>query len=113
MNEVVPKALGLLSTEGYRLKVVHQSGERTGEVKSLYKDSELMEVKPFIKDMVSTYRDTDVALTRAGASTCTEIALMGVPALMVPFPYATDDHQTLNARELEKVDGINCSTRKK
>ena len=108
LNQAVPAALRLLKEEGHALKVVHQSGERNfDEVEKTYKDSGLnVEVKAFIKDMVSTYRQSDIALTRAGASTCTEIALMGVPTIMVPFPYATDDHQTLNARELEKVDGI-------
>jgi UDP-N-acetylglucosamine--N-acetylmuramyl-(pentapeptide) pyrophosphoryl-undecaprenol N-acetylglucosamine transferase len=108
LNQVVPKALKILREGGATFTGVHQCGERDlSEVQKTYKDSGLnVEVKAFIKDMVDTYLHTDIALTRAGASTCTEVALMGVPTIMVPFPFATDDHQTLNARELEKVQGV-------
>jgi UDP-N-acetylglucosamine--N-acetylmuramyl-(pentapeptide) pyrophosphoryl-undecaprenol N-acetylglucosamine transferase len=51
------------------------------------------------------YRACDLALSRAGASTITELSLYGVPALFIPFPYAIRDHQYYNAKEIEGLGG--------
>ncbi|MHB1352444.1 MAG: UDP-N-acetylglucosamine--N-acetylmuramyl-(pentapeptide) pyrophosphoryl-undecaprenol N-acetylglucosamine transferase, partial [Thiobacillus sp.] len=51
----------------------------------------------YIEDMAAAYRDCDFAICRAGAMTVAELACAGVPALLVPFPFAVDDHQTGNA----------------
>tara|TARA_B100000683_G_scaffold277433_1_gene335958 strand:- start:396 stop:1511 length:1116 start_codon:yes stop_codon:yes gene_type:complete len=114
LNETVPRAVALLEEEGVALSVLHQCGERDHEdVEKAYKDVRLeIEVKAFIKDMLWAYGRSDVAITRAGASTCTEVALMGIPSIMVPFPFATDDHQTLNAKELENAGGIKIIAQK-
>ncbi|MHB8982828.1 glycosyltransferase, partial [Thiobacillus sp.] len=55
------------------------------------------EVRDYIEDMAAAYRDCDFAICRAGAMTVAELACAGVPALLVPFPFAVDDHQTGNA----------------
>ena len=55
---------------------------------------------PFIKDMSEPYAWCDLVLCRAGATWLAELAAVGCPALLVPFPHATDDHQTHNARSL-------------
>jgi UDP-N-acetylglucosamine--N-acetylmuramyl-(pentapeptide) pyrophosphoryl-undecaprenol N-acetylglucosamine transferase len=57
-------------------------------------------VFPFINDMVSAYCASDVAVSRAGASTLAELAAVGLPAILVPYPHATDQHQEMNARAL-------------
>lgn len=57
-------------------------------------------VAPFCHDMAEAYAAADLALARSGASTLTELAWFGLPSLLVPYPFAADDHQTLNAREL-------------
>jgi UDP-N-acetylglucosamine--N-acetylmuramyl-(pentapeptide) pyrophosphoryl-undecaprenol N-acetylglucosamine transferase len=59
------------------------------------------EVLSFVTDMPARYRWADLALCRAGALTVAELALAGLPALLVPYPFAADDHQRANARELE------------
>jgi UDP-N-acetylglucosamine--N-acetylmuramyl-(pentapeptide) pyrophosphoryl-undecaprenol N-acetylglucosamine transferase len=58
------------------------------------------ELTPFIEDTAVAFAKADVVLCRAGASTVTELAAVGVAALLVPFPYAVDDHQTANANFL-------------
>jgi UDP-N-acetylglucosamine--N-acetylmuramyl-(pentapeptide) pyrophosphoryl-undecaprenol N-acetylglucosamine transferase len=57
-------------------------------------------VEPFIEDMAAAYAWADVVICRAGALTVAELAVVGVASILVPFPHATDDHQTGNARFL-------------
>ena len=57
-------------------------------------------VLPFCHDMPAAYASADLAVARAGASTLSELALCGVPAVLVPYPFAADDHQTANARAM-------------
>ena len=55
------------------------------------------QVSSFITDMAAAYREADLVVSRAGATTLAELAVLGKPAILVPFPYAADDHQTTNA----------------
>jgi UDP-N-acetylglucosamine--N-acetylmuramyl-(pentapeptide) pyrophosphoryl-undecaprenol N-acetylglucosamine transferase len=64
-----------------------------------------VDVFPFIEDMVTACAAADLIVSRAGASTAAEIAVLGKPAVLVPYPYATDNHQEQNARALEAVGG--------
>ncbi|HMQ11826.1 MAG TPA: glycosyltransferase, partial [Candidatus Competibacter phosphatis] len=57
---------------------------------------------PFIEDMAAAYGWADLVLCRAGALTVAELAAAGIGAILVPFPFAVDDHQTANARFLEQ-----------
>jgi len=75
------------------LQAYKQAGINTDEIK----------VSAFIDDMAQAYAWADVVLCRAGASTVSEIAAVGVPAVFVPFPHAVDDHQTENALILQKL----------
>jgi UDP-N-acetylglucosamine--N-acetylmuramyl-(pentapeptide) pyrophosphoryl-undecaprenol N-acetylglucosamine transferase len=59
------------------------------------------QVSPFIDDMAAAYRDADLVVCRAGATSIAELTVCGRPAILVPFPGATDDHQTANAKALE------------
>jgi UDP-N-acetylglucosamine--N-acetylmuramyl-(pentapeptide) pyrophosphoryl-undecaprenol N-acetylglucosamine transferase len=59
-------------------------------------------VTPFIEDMFEAYAITDFAVCRAGAMTLSELAAAGVPAILVPYPYAAADHQVKNAQALEE-----------
>lgn len=101
LNEVVPQALALIHPQA-RPVVRHQAGVNNIEaLKAGYAAAKVeAECIAFIRDMAEAYAWADVVLCRAGASTVSELAVAGVPAGMVPYPHAVDDHQTLNAHLL-------------
>ncbi|MEQ1598231.1 MAG: undecaprenyldiphospho-muramoylpentapeptide beta-N-acetylglucosaminyltransferase [Methylotenera sp.] len=100
LNEVLPKALANLPNETY--EVVHQAGEKhIGALQANYHAaSRAAETKAFINNMSEMYAWADVVICRAGALTVAELACVGVASVLVPFPYAVDDHQTYNAKYL-------------
>ena len=104
LNEVVPAALAQLPQEE-RPEVWHQTGRRNlDEANSHYKQKQVSgRVDAFIDDMAEAYAWADLVLCRAGALTVSELAAAGVASLLIPFPYAVDDHQTANARYLSDV----------
>ncbi len=106
LNDVVPQALALVPPE-QRPQVIHQSGvSQINALRANYERAGIgAELTPFIDDMASAFADADLVICRAGASTVTEIAAIGVAALFVPFPSAVDDHQTRNARFLVERGG--------
>lgn len=101
LNRIVPQALALIPT-AQRPMVLHQSGEKQiDELRANYAAAGVLaEYTPFIEDTASAYANADLVIGRAGASTVTELAAVGVASLLVPFPAAVDDHQTHNARFL-------------
>lgn len=105
LNEAVPAALARLD-RGLRPEVWHQSGERSlAAAGEAYRAHALeARVVPFIDDMAAAYGWADLAIARAGALTVAELAAAGLPAVLVPFPFAVDDHQTANARALVERD---------
>jgi UDP-N-acetylglucosamine--N-acetylmuramyl-(pentapeptide) pyrophosphoryl-undecaprenol N-acetylglucosamine transferase len=101
LNEVVPQALAALPAEA-RPEVWHQAGKRNIDTaQANYAEQGVdARVEPFIEDMAAAYAWADVVLCRAGAMTVAEVAAAGVPSILVPYPFAVDDHQTANARYL-------------
>lgn len=101
LNEAVPKALALLPATD-RPGVVHQSGERNLDaLRANYAAAGVEgELVAFIDDMAARYAEADLVICRAGALTVSELAAAGMASLLVPFPFAVDDHQTANARFL-------------
>lgn len=101
LNKQVPRALALMSEES-RPDVVHQSGEKhLQKLRENYaKAGVSAKTVAFIEDMAGELAKADVVVCRAGASTVTEIAAVGVGAIFVPYPHAVDDHQTVNAMYL-------------
>jgi len=97
LNEVVPQALARLP-EAARPQVRHQAGTATLErAHEAYREAGVAaDVHEFIDDMAEAYAWSDLAICRSGALTVSELAAAGVPAVLVPFPAAVDDHQTLN-----------------
>ena len=104
LNELLPRALALIPAD-QRPQVRHQAGERHLDVALRgYREVGVeAEVVPFIADMAAAYAWADLALCRAGALTVSELAAAGVGAVLVPFPFAVDDHQTWNGRFLEEA----------
>ncbi len=98
-NDVVPDAIEALSAH-VRPEVWHQCGRNAAaQVTSAYADIPA-KVSEFIDDMAQAYAWADVVLCRAGAMTVAELAASGSAAILVPYLYAVDDHQTANARFL-------------
>lgn len=81
------------------IKVVHQTGVKDAEmVRKKYKEMSVdAEVQPFFEDMALAYTDADMLVSRAGATTLAELAVLGKPAILIPYPYAADNHQEKNA----------------
>lgn len=101
LNDIVPQALALMP-EASRPQVIHQSGAKQIEaLRANYAAAGVQaELTPFIDDTATAFAQADLVICRAGASTVTELAAVGVAALFVPFPFAVDDHQTTNAQFL-------------
>ena len=99
LNAVVPFAV---AQSGLTLRVRHQDGERgIDAARAAYLQAGVQaDVSPFIDDMAQAYADADLVICRAGALTISELAAVGVAAVLVPFPAAVDDHQTVNAQFL-------------
>lgn len=103
LNACLPQALALMPP-AVRPDVMHQSGKRHYEkVEKAYQQMgvEAM-VQPFLDDMADIYAQADLVVCRAGALTVAELAAAGVASILVPFPFAVDDHQTSNARFLSE-----------
>ena len=100
LNQVLPEAFSTL--DNCQIEVKHQCGEKHLAVtKKIYAELNVKaEVLPFIEDMASTYAWADIVICRAGALTIAELAACGVGSILIPFPYAVDDHQTENAKYL-------------
>ncbi len=103
LNKVVPQALGLIP-EDRRPVVKHQAGKKhIDELKENYREQGVEgQLINFIDDMATSYAECDLVICRAGALTISELATVGVASILVPFPYAVDDHQTANAGYLSK-----------
>jgi UDP-N-acetylglucosamine--N-acetylmuramyl-(pentapeptide) pyrophosphoryl-undecaprenol N-acetylglucosamine transferase len=99
LNEAMPRAIALLDEKPL---VVHQSGERHIEaLRRHYADAGVRgELVAFIDDMARRYAEADLVICRAGAVTVAELSAGGMASILVPFPFAVDDHQTANARFL-------------
>jgi len=102
VNELVFAAMRLLAAINAAPPLVHQTGEKDREeLAQRYAAAGISaDVRAFIDDMGAAYRQAGLVIARAGASTLAELTMIGMPAILIPFPFAADDHQTVNAREL-------------
>jgi UDP-N-acetylglucosamine--N-acetylmuramyl-(pentapeptide) pyrophosphoryl-undecaprenol N-acetylglucosamine transferase len=98
LNARVPEALAKMAKER-RPSVRHQCGAKFADAaRAAYAIAQVdASVEPFIEDMAAAYAWADIIVCRAGALTLAELAAAGVGAVLVPFPFAVDDHQTKNA----------------
>lgn len=97
LNETLPQALALLPA-AIRPEVWHQAGHAAAQVREAYAAVGVAAtVSEFIDDMAVAYAWADLAVCRAGALTLAELAAVGLGSILVPYPYAIDDHQLKNA----------------
>jgi len=107
INEAFAEALVYLKKEGRDLKVIHQTGEIDYDrVVEDYRERGLKgEIAPFIKDMSRAYHRAHMVISRAGATTISELAALGKPSILIPYPYAANQHQEVNGRSLVQAGG--------
>jgi UDP-N-acetylglucosamine--N-acetylmuramyl-(pentapeptide) pyrophosphoryl-undecaprenol N-acetylglucosamine transferase len=103
LNQTVPPAVALLPA-GARPAIRHQAGRSLEVAARAYRDAGVeSDCVAFIDDMAAAYAWADIVIARAGALTLAELAASGVGAILVPYPYAIDDHQRKNAEYFEAV----------
>lgn len=105
LNKVASKAMVDLHASGKSVQVIHLTGaDDEQNIRAEYFSAGVPHIVfSFLRDIAQAYRRASFAVCRAGASTCAEIAQYGVPALLIPYPYAASGHQLANARVMEKA----------
>jgi len=108
LNERAPRAIAAAERD---VRVVHQTGKgRDAAVRAIYAELGLRDVTvtEFLHDVPAQLAAADLVLARSGAGTVAEVAAVGRASILVPFPFAADDHQAENARALERQGGCVC-----
>ncbi|MDQ1230076.1 undecaprenyldiphospho-muramoylpentapeptide beta-N-acetylglucosaminyltransferase [Sphingomonas sp. SORGH_AS_0879] len=115
LSKVVPDGLAMLPvTFRRRLQVTHQARiEDIDEVRAKYAEHEIpAELATYLPDLPEQLAWAHLVIARAGASTLAELTVAGRPAILVPLPSATDDHQTVNACEMTRAGGARTIAQK-
>jgi UDP-N-acetylglucosamine--N-acetylmuramyl-(pentapeptide) pyrophosphoryl-undecaprenol N-acetylglucosamine transferase len=105
LNEMLPAAAALLRQRGVVFRLVHQTGEPDLDAtRARYRDAGVeADCRAFIRDMAGEYQRADLVVSRAGATTVAELGVVGRPAILIPYPFAADNHQEINAGELVRA----------
>lgn len=107
LNDASRESWKLFRGSQSQVRIVHQSG--AAEYDRLAEEFRLAgidgHVAPFIKDMSEAFAQADLVVARAGAGSVSEIAAAGMPSILVPLPFAADDHQRKNAEALAAAGG--------
>ncbi|HVF47062.1 MAG TPA: UDP-N-acetylglucosamine--N-acetylmuramyl-(pentapeptide) pyrophosphoryl-undecaprenol N-acetylglucosamine transferase, partial [Pyrinomonadaceae bacterium] len=104
INEAMAVTLPLLAGDKDRINVTHQTGDADYQIvadayaANGWKDAD---IRPYIADMVTEVAKADLVISRAGATTCAELAAAGRASIMIPLPTAADDHQRKNAEAMQ------------
>jgi len=104
LNNAARQSWPLFRSAGMRVRIVHQTG-RNGfeELRDAFAQSGIEgEIVPFLTGMPAAFAGADLVVCRAGAGAVSELAAAGKPSILVPFPFAADDHQTRNAEAMAR-----------
>jgi UDP-N-acetylglucosamine--N-acetylmuramyl-(pentapeptide) pyrophosphoryl-undecaprenol N-acetylglucosamine transferase len=104
LNRAARESWPLFAQSGKPVRILHQSGAQAFEdLRATFAQTGLPgEVVPFIKDMPAAFAAADLVICRSGAGSVSELAAAGKPSVLVPFPFAADDHQTRNAEVMRR-----------
>lgn len=103
LNEIVPAAIRQIDCQ---VSVRHQSGAgNCVATEKNYRGAESIQIEEYIDDMAGAFAWADLVVCRSGAMTVAELAAVGAASILVPYPYAVDDHQTANGRQLVSAGG--------
>jgi UDP-N-acetylglucosamine--N-acetylmuramyl-(pentapeptide) pyrophosphoryl-undecaprenol N-acetylglucosamine transferase len=107
LNQAARESWPLFRNGGPPVRIVHQTGTAGFEaIRNEFAQSGLEgAIVPFITDMPAAFAAADLVICRSGAGTVSELAAAGRPSILVPFPFAADDHQTRNAETIERGGG--------
>lgn len=112
LNAMLPQVIAQLKEQGFTqaIEVLHQTGKHDFETVSAAYQSQGInaQVQDFIDNMAEAYSQADVVISRAGALAVAELAAVGVASILIPYPYAIDDHQTANAKWLVDAGAAIC-----
>ena len=115
INRTIVTTLAILKEKGRELCVIHQTGQ--SDYKEVLKTYERAGVKgdiqPFIEDMSRAYNRADLVISRAGATTVSELAALGKPSILIPYPHAANRHQETNAQMLVRAGGAEMMLQEK
>jgi UDP-N-acetylglucosamine--N-acetylmuramyl-(pentapeptide) pyrophosphoryl-undecaprenol N-acetylglucosamine transferase len=105
LNRAARESWPLLRAAGLPVRIVHQAGAAGFDaLREEFTHSGLAgEIVPFIGDMPAAFAAADLVICRSGAGAVSEVAAAGKPAVLVPFPFAADDHQTRNAEAMQRA----------
>jgi UDP-N-acetylglucosamine--N-acetylmuramyl-(pentapeptide) pyrophosphoryl-undecaprenol N-acetylglucosamine transferase len=106
LNNAVQEAWALFRDAPFRVSLIHQTGADTYQqiARDFEKSGLRGEVTPFITDMAAAFGRADLVVCRSGAGAVAELAAAGKPSILVPFPFAADDHQLRNAEQFTQVN---------
>lgn len=106
-NDKLPSVFASVIEKNNSIEIKHQVGRKNAQsVEQAYKNlncQNYVQVSEFIDDMAAGYSWADVVICRAGALTVSELSVVGTPSILIPFPFAVDDHQTKNAEVLSNA----------
>src|SRR5450759_1738112 len=105
LNHAALQSWPLFLKAGFPLRITHQTGAAGfGEIRDAFALSGIEgEIVPFLADMPAAFAAADLVVCRSGAGAVSELAAAGKPSILVPFPYAADNHQTRNAQAMERA----------
>lgn len=109
LNEMTVEAARQIQDAGTTVQWIHLCGQSAEQIQRCYDEAGIRAVAlDFCHEMARVYSAADLIVTRAGAASLTEVSRFGLPSVLVPFPYAADDHQTRNAQTFVEAGAALC-----